>query len=208
MAAKSSAVAALRLQPGRNTQRSNPSSKAADSKPRAVQPAARETVDTAPLVAAFSPAAIAVPPRPAPSPNGRYTGQPLTLDLIEMPLVDFFRLMAEEGGINIVVDPDVKGTISIKGEKIPWDQVFDMALATRSLDKQVEGNLIRITRKATLQDEAKQREALKKANLLAADLETRIKRLNYAKAEDSRQSPRGSKDRARLRSSSTNEQTH
>jgi type IV pilus assembly protein PilQ len=100
-----------------------------------------------------------------------------------MPLVDFFRLMAEEGGINIVVDPDVKGTISIKGEKIPWDQVFDMALATRSLDKQVEGNLVRITRKATLQAEAKQREDLKKANLLAADLETRIKRLNYAKAD-------------------------
>jgi len=127
--------------------------------------------------------AMAVPPKPVPSPNNRYTGQPLTLDLIEMPLVDFFRLMAEEGGINIVVDPDVKGTISMKGEKIPWDQVFDMALATRSLDKQVEGNLIRITRKSTLQDEAKQMEALKKANLLAADLETRVKRLNYAKAE-------------------------
>jgi type IV pilus assembly protein PilQ len=131
----------------------------------------------------LTPIAMAVPQKPDPSPNNRYTGQPLTLDLIEMPLVDFFRLMAEEGGINIVVDPDVKGTISMKGEKIPWDQVFDMALATRSLDKQVEGNLIRITRKATLQDEAKQREALKKANLLAADLETRIKRLNYAKAE-------------------------
>ncbi len=154
-----------------------------DFKPRNPQSAAKETVETAPLVAALSPAAIAIPPRPIPSPNTRYTGQPLTLDLIDMPLVDFFRLMAEEGGINIVVDPDVKGTISIKGEKIPWDQVFDIALATRSLDKQVEGNLVRITRKATLQDEAKQREALKKANLLAADLETRIKRLNYAKAD-------------------------
>jgi type IV pilus assembly protein PilQ len=154
-----------------------------ESKPRAAQPVMRDTVEMAPLVAALTPAAFTAPPKPAPSPNGRYTGQPLTLDLIEMPLVDFFRLMAEEGGINIVVDPDVKGTISIKGEKIPWDQVFDMALATRSLSKQVEGNLVRITRKATLQDEAKQREALKKANLLAADLETRIKRLNYAKAE-------------------------
>jgi type IV pilus secretin PilQ/predicted competence protein len=158
-------------------------SKPADSKPRASRPAVRESVETAPLVAALTPIAMAMPPKPAPSPNNRYTGQPLTLDLIEMPLVDFFRLMAEEGGINIVVDPDVKGTISMKGEKIPWDQIFDMALATRSLDKQVEGNLIRITRKATLQDEAKQRESLKKANLLAADLETRVKRLNYAKAE-------------------------
>jgi type IV pilus secretin PilQ/predicted competence protein len=157
---------------------------AIESKPRQVESAPKDSVEAAPLVAALTPAAMAAPPKTVPNTNNRYAGQPLTLDLIDMPLIDFFRLMAEEGGINIVVDPDVKGTISIKGEKIPWDQIFDMALATRSLDKQVEGNLVRITRKATLQAEAKQREALKNANLLAADIETRIKRLNYAKAVD------------------------
>lgn len=124
------------------------------------------------------------PPAPAAaSSHLRFSGQPLTLDLVEIPLIDFFRLMAEEGGINIVLDPDIKGKISIKGEKMPWDQIFEMALVTNGLDKQIEGNLIRVTRKATLQEEAQQREALKKANLLAADLETRIRRLNYAKAD-------------------------
>jgi type IV pilus assembly protein PilQ len=90
--------------------------------------------------------------------------------------------MAEEGGVNIVLDPEVKGNITIKVVKLPWDQIFDAALLNNNLDKQIEGNLIRIARKSTLQNEAKQNEALKKANLLAADLETRIKRLNYAKA--------------------------
>jgi type IV pilus secretin PilQ/predicted competence protein len=116
------------------------------------------------------------------SANSRFSGQPLTLDLINTSLVDFFRLMAEEGGVNIVLDPEVKGTITIKVVKLPWDQIFDAALLNNNLDKQIEGNLIRIARKSTLQNEAKQNEALKKANLLAADLETRIKRLNYAKA--------------------------
>ena len=119
------------------------------------------------------------PPRPS-----NYAGQPLTLDLVDISLVDFFRLMAEEGGINIVLDPEIKGNISIKVVKVPWDQIFDAALANNSLDKQVEGNLVRIARKSTLQDEAKQHEALKKANLLAADVETRVKRLNYAKAAE------------------------
>jgi type IV pilus secretin PilQ/predicted competence protein len=119
------------------------------------------------------------PPRPS-----SYAGQPLTLDLIDISLVDFFRLMAEEGGINVVLDPEIKGNISIKVVKVPWDQIFDAALANNGLDKQVEGNLVRIARKATLQEEAKQREALKKANLLAADVETRVKRLNYAKAAE------------------------
>jgi type IV pilus assembly protein PilQ len=80
------------------------------------------------------------------------------------------------------MDPEIKGTLSIKVVKVPWDQIFDAALLNNGLDKQIEGNLVRIARKTTLQDEAKQHESLKKANLLAADLETRIKRLNYAKA--------------------------
>jgi len=90
--------------------------------------------------------------------------------------------MAEEGGINIVMDPEIRGTISIKVVKIPWYQIFEAALVNNGLDKQVEGNLVRIARKSTLQSEAKQQEDLKKATLLAADLQTRIKRLNYAKA--------------------------
>ena len=129
-------------------------------------------------------------PLPSPAPSAqvapgqepRYSGAPLTLDLVDIALVDFFRLMAEEGGINVVMDPEIKGTLSIKVVKVPWDQIFEAALINNGLDKQVDGNLVRIARKATLQEEAKQRESLKKANLLAADLETRIKRLNYAKA--------------------------
>jgi type IV pilus assembly protein PilQ len=112
----------------------------------------------------------------------KYQGKPLTLDLVDINLVDFFRLMAEEGGINIVMDPGIKGTLSIKVVKVPWDQIFDAALNNNGLDKQIEGNLVRIARKATIQEEAKQLESLKKANLLAADVVTRVKRLNYTKA--------------------------
>jgi type IV pilus assembly protein PilQ len=149
-------------------------------KPRPVESAAKDS--PTPLVAALPSVPAAAPRRTISSPNSRFSGQPLTLDLIDVPLVDFFRLMAEEGGINIVLDPEVKGHLSIKVVKVPWDQILEAALANNGLDKQVEGSLVRIARKSTLQDEAKQQEALKKANLLAADLETRIKRLNYAKA--------------------------
>jgi type IV pilus secretin PilQ/predicted competence protein len=153
-----------------------PKATAAETAPKA--PAAQ-----APLVAALTPPAIAAAPKAAPAPASRFSGQPLTLDLIDMPLVDFFRLMAEEGGINIVMDPEINGRISIKVVKVPWDQIFEAALKNHGLDKQVEGTLVRIAHKSTLQEEARQQESLKKATLLAADLETKIKRLNYAKAE-------------------------
>ncbi len=128
--------------------------------------------------AADSPA----PARRVRSQEGNYGGQPLTLDLVNISLVDFFRLMAEEGGVNIVLDPDIKGTTSVKVEKVPWDQIFEAVLGNNGLDKQVDGNLIRIVTKKTMQAEAKQQEDLKKANLLASDVETKIRRLNYAKA--------------------------
>jgi type IV pilus secretin PilQ/predicted competence protein len=156
----------------------------------AAQPLLQQPRPAEPVPPANHPAQAPPPPPIVPSPataaapnqESRSAGQPLTLDLVDIPLIDFFRLMAEEGGINIVMDPEIKGTISIKVVKVPWDQIFEAALLNNGLDKKVEGNLVRIARKATLQEEAKQQENLKKANMLAADLETRIKRLNYAKA--------------------------
>ena len=87
----------------------------------------------------------------------RFSGQALTLDLVDLPLVDFFRLMAEEGGINVVIDPEVKGTITIRVVKLPWDQIFEAVLLNNNLDKRVEGNLVRIATKTTLHEEARQR---------------------------------------------------
>ncbi len=161
-----------------------PGSALVGAKP-AMQPRPPSTAKPAPektTVMPPSPAAPAVVPLAPASQEPVFLGQPLTLDLVEIPLIDFFRLMAEEGGINVVMDPEIKGNISIKVVKVPWDQILEAALINNGLDKKVEGTLVRIARKTTLQDEAKQQESLKKANLLAADLETRIKRLNYAKA--------------------------
>jgi type IV pilus secretin PilQ/predicted competence protein len=147
---------------------------------RVLPPPAKRTAPPppppAPVPASTTPV-LALNPQP-----GNYNGHPLTLDLVNIALVDFFRLMAEEGGVNIVMDPGVSGSLSIKVEKVPWDQIFEAALTNNSLEKQVDGNLVRIATKKTLQAEAKQREDLKKATLLAADVETRIRRLNYAKA--------------------------
>jgi type IV pilus assembly protein PilQ len=153
---------------------------AAEGPSVATGPAAKPMAASAPLVSAQTPAAIAAPA--IAQTNSRFSGQPLTLDFVDTPLVDFFRLLAEEGGVNIVLDPAVKGNISIKVVKMPWDQIFETALVNNGLDKQVEGTLIRIAKKSTLQEEDRQRESSNKTKILASELETRVKPLNYAKA--------------------------
>ena len=52
------------------------------------------------------------------------------------------RLMSEEGGINIVMDPEIKGRVSIKVVKVPWDQIFEAVLTNNGLDKQVDSTVV------------------------------------------------------------------
>lgn len=114
----------------------------------------------------------------------RYQGEPITLDLVDVSLVDFFRTISELSGLNILIDPDVLGQITIHVEEVPWDQLFDMVLKSHQLEKIIEGNMVRISTKTALQREEEAKEKLKKAALLAADTVTVTKRLNYAVAAE------------------------
>ena len=73
----------------------------------------------------------------------------ITIDLINVSLVDFFRMMAEIGNVNIVLDPDISGNITLRVYNIPFEQLFDFVLRNNDLDKNIEGNLIRVFHKAT-----------------------------------------------------------
>ncbi len=105
----------------------------------------------------------------------KYTGEPITLDLKDADIIDFFRLISELENLNIVVDPSVKGTISIKVKNVPWDQVFDLALKNNGLDKVIEGNVVRIATLDALRREAKKRKEAE----FERSIRTEIIPLNY-----------------------------
>jgi type IV pilus assembly protein PilQ len=108
----------------------------------------------------------------------QYTGEPITLDIKDADIVDFFRLISDIKGLNIVVDPSVSGSISIKVENVPWDQVFDLALKNNRLDKIIEGNVVRIGTLEAFKAEEKAKEELKQIK----DITTEIIKINYARA--------------------------
>ncbi len=113
-----------------------------------------------------------------------FQGEPVSLKLVNASLVDFFRAISELSGLNILIDPDVSGTITINVEQVPWDQLFDAVLESHGLARSVEGNLIRISTKKTLQQEQEAIEALKRAAFMAQDTVTVTRELNYATAEE------------------------
>ena len=128
--------------------------------------------------------AAATPQQPAPAPAGRYSGEPISVNLKDVDLRDFFRLIHEISGLNVVVDPAVHGNLTIVLDDVPWDQALDIVLHNNDLDKQVDGNVLRIATKDTLKKEAEQNRELAKAQAEAADVVTTTRVLSYAKAAD------------------------
>lgn len=114
----------------------------------------------------------------------KYTGSPISVNLKNVDLQDFFRLIHEISGLNVVVDPSVKGTLTLVLDNVPWDQALDIVLQNNDLDKQLEGNVLRIATKETMKKEADEAKDLAKAQIEAADLITTTRTLNYAKAGD------------------------
>jgi type IV pilus assembly protein PilQ len=116
--------------------------------------------------------------------SGKYSGEPISVNLKDVDLRDFFRLIHEISGLNIVVDPNVKGSLTIVLDDVPWDQALDIVLKNNDLEKQLEGNVLRIATRDTVKKEAEETRDLAKAQAEAADVVTTTRVLSYAKADD------------------------
>ncbi|MGO9647078.1 MAG: type IV pilus secretin PilQ [Terriglobales bacterium] len=121
---------------------------------------------------------IVAPPQP------KYTGEPISVNLKDVDLKDFFRLIHEISGLNVVLDPNVKGTLTIVLDDVAWDQALDIVLKNNDLARQLDGNVLRIATVDTLRHEADARRAQHEAEALAVDKTTFTRFLSYAHAKD------------------------
>jgi type IV pilus assembly protein PilQ len=93
----------------------------------------------------------------------KYSGEPISLNLKDVDVKDFFRLIHEISGLNVVVDPNVKGTLTIVLDDVPWDQALELVRNNNNLDKHLDGNVLRIATWDTLKKEAEIARDLAKA---------------------------------------------
>jgi type IV pilus assembly protein PilQ len=128
------------------------------------------------------PAADAQVPAAAPTAEKKYTGDPISVNLKDVDLKDFFRLIHEISGLNVVLDPSVRGTVTLVLDEVPWDQGLDIVLRNNGLTKEIDGNVLRIATQDTLKHEADQRRDLAKAQSDAVDPVTVTRVLSYAQA--------------------------
>ena len=149
------------------------------TKPTAINAALQQQAQT--------PAAQAPAPY-GPMPRGcvgeRYTGEPIGLNFKDLDLKDFFRVIQEISGLNVVLDPAVKGSVSIYLNDVPWDQALAIVLQNNALDCQLQGNVLRIATLETLKNEAEARRAQQEAQALAVPRQTITRYLSYGQSKD------------------------
>ena len=94
------------------------------------------------LTADPRPRAVAATPERSP----RYRGRPIDLDFKDVELADVFRLLADVGDVNIVVADDVKGKVTLRLRRVPWDQALVTVVRVKRLALERDGRVYLITR--------------------------------------------------------------
>jgi type IV pilus assembly protein PilQ len=114
----------------------------------------------------------------------KYTGEPISVNLKDVDLKDFFRLIHEISGLNVVLDPNVHGSLTVVLDDVPWDQALDIVLKNNDLARELEGNVLRVATVDTLKREADGRRAQVDAEAMAVEKVSITRFLSYAHAKD------------------------
>jgi type IV pilus assembly protein PilQ len=80
----------------------------------------------APAIIVLIGAMLAAPPRARAGsdpcrPGAKHRGAPVDLDVKDADLHDVMRLLADVGGINLVIASDVRGKVTLRVKRVAWD---------------------------------------------------------------------------------------
>ena len=78
--------------------------------------------------------------------NMKWTGEKISVDFKDVDLRDFFRFIADFSNMNLILDPAVQGTLTIKMVDVPWDQVLDLVCRNYSLGYEITGNVVNVNK--------------------------------------------------------------
>ena len=105
-------------------------------------------------------------------------GPRISLDIQNADIKSVFRLLSEQGGVSIVSDDDVKGTVTLSIKDVTWEEALDMILKIKNLEKIQKDNVITVM---TMENLAKQ-QALEKSRREVEPQVTKVIGINYASA--------------------------
>ncbi|WP_122082748.1 type IV pilus secretin PilQ [Vibrio coralliirubri] len=111
-------------------------------------------------------------------------GKLISINFQDIPVRNVLQLIADYNDFNLVVSDSVAGNLTLRLDGVPWQQVLDIILQVKGLDKRVDGNVILVAPKAEL--DLREQQALEKSRLEEelGELKSEIIKINFAKATD------------------------
>jgi len=114
----------------------------------------------------------------------QYAGAPVSLDFAGADLRAVLRVLIAQGGLNVVFDNAVQGTIDIVLHDIPWDQALETILRANKLGYVADGTILRIAPLGVLAEEEAERRKIEEARALTGEVRVRTFALSYARAQE------------------------
>ena len=114
----------------------------------------------------------------------KYSGEAISMKLKDSDLRDVVLYLADIASLNVVFDPEVKGTVTVNLQDVPWDQALDIILKQNKMGKVVEGNILRIAPITVLTREEQEDVRLKESKELSGPVLVKTITLSYSKAKD------------------------
>ncbi|MET0660740.1 MAG: type IV pilus secretin PilQ, partial [Steroidobacteraceae bacterium] len=113
-----------------------------------------------------------------------YTGERMSANFQDIDTRTLLQLIADTSDKNIVINDSVQGSVTLRLQNVPSDQVLDIVLRTKGLDKRVQDNVIIVGPTDELNNRDKADLSAKKDLQELAPLRTEYLQVNYAKAAD------------------------
>ena len=113
-----------------------------------------------------------------------YTGKKLSLNFQNIDVRAALQVLADFTGLNFVASNNVKGSLTLRLNNVPWDQALAVILNAKGLAMSRSGNVITVETEAEMAAHQKLKlDALEQQQKLEP-LATALIPINYAKAED------------------------
>lgn len=106
----------------------------------------------------------------------------MTLMVDDVPVAQVLQALAEQEKLNLVVSPDVRGTVSLHLTDVPWKQALQTVVKSAGLITRQEGNILSVHSVAWQNDNIARQEAEQARAQANLPLENRNITLQYADA--------------------------
>jgi type IV pilus assembly protein PilQ len=112
----------------------------------------------------------------------------ISLDFQNADVRNLFRIFAEISGFNVILSPEIGGSVNIRMLDVPWNQAMEVILTNNALGRECFGdNIVRVASKTVLQaedtarkDEKARAVAQRVSERDSQDLVTEVVRVDHA----------------------------